>query len=213
MGNQILRSYTDVQQGDPLVPLLFDLALHKPIQSLRARLKKFQDSTDSHLLSFYLDDGVLIFRHAVLREALPFLQSDYVKGFGLLLDPSKCQVLWPTDPVTSGKACNQNMFRQTYGAGTDVLKAGIESDKLVRRAIIDQANNAQDLLALISTIKDAHVALYFLRSYTETCRMIYLFSTVHTHLFLEGQRFLTTTSSHVRVKSLAVFCRRTSCAN
>jgi hypothetical protein len=47
-GNKIILSETGVQQGDPLGPVLFCLALHPVIKSLKSEFNVW-----------YLDDGVL----------------------------------------------------------------------------------------------------------------------------------------------------------
>ena len=68
------RSVTGVQQGDPLGPLLFSIALQLVINEITDGIQRWNDEADAitphttrqMLFSFYMDDGILIGRHHVL---------------------------------------------------------------------------------------------------------------------------------------------------
>ena len=64
-GEDYIRSVSGVQQGDPLGPLLFAIALQPIAADLRKRLQESGSSTDSALLQsmWYLDDGYIIAKH------------------------------------------------------------------------------------------------------------------------------------------------------
>lgn len=91
VGNRRFRSVTGVQQGGPLGPLLFAIALQEPLLKLDQHLRSTFPEEDVALLSFYMDDGVIIANNPALVEALDFLNSAYVKGFGVHLYPAKCE--------------------------------------------------------------------------------------------------------------------------
>lgn len=87
------NSVTGVQQGDPLGPFLFSIALQEPLVRLTEHIaEKHQDCPKAELLTFYIDDGVLVARHEVLQTVLEFLDSQSVKGYGFHLTVQKCSV-------------------------------------------------------------------------------------------------------------------------
>lgn len=80
-----------VQQGDPLGPLLFALALHPLILSIKRSCKL-------EVMAWYLDDGSLIGDTLEVSKALKIIQDEGpVKGFHL--NSSKSELFWPVvDP-------------------------------------------------------------------------------------------------------------------
>lgn len=93
-----MKSVLGVQQGDPLGPLLFALAL-QPV------LSKIADTTTPDLghdvqplLLWYRDDGVIIGKHSYLQNALRTLRSTDTLGRGLHLSLEKSSIWWPTAP-------------------------------------------------------------------------------------------------------------------
>ena len=82
-----LGSKQGVQQGDPLGPLMFSLALHKYVQSIAS------DSKCSELLfnMWYLDDGTLAGPKAAVNRAILLIQQ-VGPPQGLRINTSKCEV-------------------------------------------------------------------------------------------------------------------------
>ena len=79
-----------MQQGDPLGPLLFAIALQPIAADLRKRLQESGSSTDSPLLlsMWYLDDGYIIAKYYPLQEPVAYLLPNDVKASGLHLNLS-----------------------------------------------------------------------------------------------------------------------------
>ena len=95
-GEFVLQSATGVQQGDPLGPALFNLAIHSLISGL-----------SSDLNIWYLDDGTI---SGKIEDVLSDLKSiiQLSPSLGLELNASKCEViLGEMDPPSAAKALDQ----------------------------------------------------------------------------------------------------------
>ena len=88
-GSEVVKSSEGVQQGDPLGPLLFCLAIHK----MCAKLK-------SELTVFYLDDGTLGGSREVVINDMKLIEEEASK-LGLRLNRSKCELIC-SDHTTRG---------------------------------------------------------------------------------------------------------------
>ncbi|KAL0208631.1 hypothetical protein P9112_011218 [Eukaryota sp. TZLM1-RC] len=91
-GNFILSSSSGVNQGDPLGPLLFCLAIH-PI------LLQIQEVLPSLKMIAYMDDVVLIGDLNIVKKATVCFQELFTK-IGLRLNLLKC-VLLSNSPVST----------------------------------------------------------------------------------------------------------------
>ncbi|XP_026416496.1 uncharacterized protein LOC113311927 [Papaver somniferum] len=86
-----LSSAKGVQQGDPLGPLLFALALHPLVLQIAA-----QCTLD--MQAWYLDDGTIVGDTLEVAKALDIIQNEGPKR-GLHLNVTKTELFWPTiDP-------------------------------------------------------------------------------------------------------------------
>ena len=89
-GANVLSSSFGTQQGDPLGPLLFALALRRATAALRERCP------DLDLNAWYLDDGTLVGPRNSLVRALEFLGGPDAQALGLQLNLAKCELWWPS---------------------------------------------------------------------------------------------------------------------
>lgn len=85
-------SSAGVQQGDPLGPLLFAL-------TLRELLSSFTPSREMKLQLWYLDDGTIVGPRDSVRELFDYIVANGHRH-GLMLNPAKCEVFWPSDDPT-----------------------------------------------------------------------------------------------------------------
>ena len=72
------RSATGVQQGDPLGPLLFSLALRGLIDDLDPKFRVWDEESGGDVIVlrvFYCNDGVFIAKHSVLQCVLTYIAS------------------------------------------------------------------------------------------------------------------------------------------
>jgi hypothetical protein len=87
-GNKIILSETGVQQGDPLGPVLFCLALHPVIKSLKSEFNVW-----------YLDDGVLADDPSIVFNDFQKI-IELSSKIGLSLNYKKCELLIISDNTT-----------------------------------------------------------------------------------------------------------------
>ena len=87
-----LRSETGDQQGDPLGPLLFCLALHEVVNAIEA------DSICSQLSfhSWYMDDGAIAGVKQAVLQALSIIKQ-LGPPLGLFINTSKCELFSKRD--------------------------------------------------------------------------------------------------------------------
>ena len=91
-GQVPLSSADGVQQGDPLGPLLFALAIH-PLAEQLAALR--HDGVGLDMVQFYLDDGVLAGPAEVVAAALALVQRG-CDAIGLELNLAKSELVVPS---------------------------------------------------------------------------------------------------------------------
>lgn len=178
MGEILMRSVTGVQQGDPLGPLLFALALHAILKKLKQLIEDLQQAERGEeaeaarlllLLLFYFDDGVIVAKHSVLRRVLSFFDSHEAKGYGFHLRMDKCSVWWPSAPDHADREAYPSEVEQSYGSGTKVLQAPIGTAEYMEQSVVEHVQSLQPLLDAISELEDLHVALPLLRSCAAVC--------------------------------------------
>ena len=176
-GEHFLRSVTDVQQGDPLRPLVFAVAL----QPLALQLKKLvesvpgNESTNPTLLSaWHLDDGYIIARHEKLRLALEILRSDVMRSRGFHLNPSKCELWWPESPSEDVRSSYRDVLTQPYTDGTLVLNASGGSKEFCEASFTAKVRSLEPLLDDVAALEISHVSFTLLKFCCGVCKINYL---------------------------------------
>ena len=94
LGNRTILSCCGVQQGDPLGPLGFALALHPVIEKVKRSVPGLRINT------WYLDDGTLCGSATDLRTALEIIEAEGPLR-GLSLNRSKSLLYAPADSSLS----------------------------------------------------------------------------------------------------------------
>lgn len=165
-GSQIISSSEGVQQGDPLGPFLFSLAINETIKSL-----------SSEFNSWYLDDGILAGNPITVLNDLKFLlaQED---NLGLQINPAKCELfILCSDDNT--RQLNINAFRSiapeiTLKESTHLQLLGSPIGHSARVKVLDDKVIA--LQSMHDKIKhiDAHDAFFLLKNCLSFPKVLYV---------------------------------------
>jgi len=173
--NQIIKSDEGVQQGDPLGPLLFCLALDKPLKDSKCEF------TSGYLDDIALGDTVPNLIERVLKLEIA------AKTVGLQLNHEKCEVFGLS-------VASQSLWLES---GLDFVIRSSEEATLLGSPIhsdgVDQAMEARcdqlgSVLPRLSKMA-AHEAFYLLKSCFALPRLMYLLRTAPCGSSPETQRF------------------------
>ena len=192
LGDRKWRSATGVQQGDPLGPLLFALALGELLEDYKVQVRKWDQELGGNAIavrSFYCDDGVFVGHHTILQRTLDYFGSPKAKSYGLHLRLDKCEVWWPKAPDADVRAKyppGEKGVTQVWEPATRLLQAPIGECEAVRQMVRDDAEEARETIELIAEMEDLHVAFFLLRKCFGVCKMAYLLRTVPSALASDG---------------------------
>jgi hypothetical protein len=154
-GHVHLESQMGVQQGDPLGPLLFSLALHQLVRTLLHRVPGLAINL------WYLDDGTLIGPIADVFLAYTIIQ-EHGPAIGSVLNRSKCELWWPSRPD------NLDVFpsdvTRVDNAGVDLLGSPIGSAAFMTAYIMRKLTKLDDIDKQVAKMDDAQVELCLLRN-------------------------------------------------
>ena len=186
-GDHTLESRAGVQQGDPLGPLLFSLAIHQLAMKLRNMGRDIPGGDPLDLTLFYLDDGLLCGSAAAVAAALRVLEAEGAQ-IGLQLKMGKCELVVP-----SGRLSHDARRRFPPGlltdpaTGTDrvgldgnfeFLGAPVGSPQYCAAFVQRKVDAAAASLQALGELQDPQVGLRLLRLCGSFCKMVYLPRTV-----------------------------------
>lgn len=179
-GNEV-ESRTGVQQGDPLGPLLFCLALrafHKDVLDKGL----FPEAAEDFLPLFYLDDGVMGGSQAKVSQALETIRKEGPR-WGFQLNEDKCLLL----PV-GATDINPSWFPAAIErvSEVDILKSPIGGKKYCEGRVWEKVQKLQPGLERLAHMQDAHVAFRILTACCGAGKMMWMARTTPPHLIGEG---------------------------
>ena len=149
-GRDIIASERGVQQGDPLGPFLFSLAL----QPLLNRVNVGRSDDGLQLAFSYLDDFILAGEQLAVSQAFGFVR-DLARQIGLEFNTTKCEVI-PTAGRTS--QINKHLFPPDISYKEDgnfeFLGGPIGSDQFCNEHTNSRVEKAQEVLSALGELPD-----------------------------------------------------------
>ena len=176
-GKDRFLSETGVQQGDPLGPLFFSLAL----QPLLERLDRGRSPTGLQLSYSFLDDLTLAGEQVAVAEAFNYLKAESLK-IGLHFNTSKCEII----PAAAHNAhLNKNLFPADIiyrdDGNFELLGGPIGSSTYCNEHTQSRVNKAKEILSAFGELPDPQVALTLLRHCASFGKLVYSLRVVPHH--------------------------------
>ena len=133
IGNEFILSSRGVQQGDPLGPLLFSLALKKLTDTITTKFPNL------NLSLFYLNDGIIIGNINEVKSTLDTILH-VSSDLGLEINISKCEIWWPNFNYISWDIF-PNSINKIYGEGINLLGSSIGTSKYINNHMDIKVND------------------------------------------------------------------------
>ena len=176
-GEHTLASAAGFQQGDPLGPLFFAVAVQDLVADL-ARLPG--DGPQLDLGVFYLDDGVLAGDVEAVSAAFQMMQSRGLQ-LGLKLKVSKCELVLTGDAADVELStffprellvdAETNESRVLTGGNFELLGAAIGDAAFCEEYTEGKVAKASRLLDCLSSLEDPQVSLRLMQKCAGVCKV------------------------------------------
>jgi len=184
LGGRVLSSERGVQQGDPLGPAFFSLAVHSAILEAKAATEAAMPGA-LELVLFFLDDGTV----AGTAEGVNHFLGQFRRAMedrGLSLAPDKCEVI-PAAGLRS--TVPQNMFEGLAwkpDGHFKLLGAPFGDAAYCAAHSAKRAAKAASLLASLADFGHAQGGLHLVRNCGSWCKLVYSARTVPPELHTEA---------------------------
>ena len=166
VGNDCIGATTGVQQGDPLGPLLFALALHPMVL-------RVQEICKLPFHAWYLDDGTIIGKATEVAKALDIIRLEG-PSLGLQLNIKKTEVFWPS---CNGVKLQEGLFPSGIGRpekGVKLLGGAVSRDPyFIRELARRRASRSVELMKLLPCLRDPQSELLLLRSCMGVSKLLF----------------------------------------
>ena len=154
-GNFTILSSCGVQQGDPLGPLAFALALHPIVERIKREVPSLL------INAWYLDDGTLVGHADDLRAALAIVEEDG-PARGLRLNRGKSLLYMPEDTIFDHNPLPSDIPISTEGFV--LLGTPIGPPTYCEEIMLKRVRKLQDMLEHLADMQDSQMEAAILRS-------------------------------------------------
>ena len=155
LGEHTILSCCGVQQGDPLGPLGFAVALHPIVERIKREVPGLL------LNSWYLDDGTLCGSPRDICSALAIIEADGPSR-GLFLNRSKSHLFVPAEA-----SCDYSVFPSEIpvsNGGFCLLGSPFGSASFCTSLILKRVEKIQETLNTLKSFQDSQIQFALLRS-------------------------------------------------
>jgi len=176
LGDHPLESARGIQQGDPLGPALFSLAVQGQIHKARAEtLREYPGELDFTV--FYLDDGVLGGSSRAVGDFCERL-GRYFLDVGLTMHRGKCEIVPAAGPEHQVPVDTFQGFNFRTEGNFKLLGAPFGTQEFCEAHTRRRKDKAEKLLRSIAAMQDTQCALHLVRHCASFCKLAYSARTV-----------------------------------
>ena len=171
LGDFLFDCRAGVQQGDPLGPILFALALHPLVLRLN------EECSDLLLNAWYLDDGTLVGPTDSVMHALEIIR-DMSPELGLELNLSKCELWWPTPDRFWAEF--PESIQRSFASGTDLLGSAVGDASFQNSILAKRVSKIGEMLKALVEVDCSQTKLHLLRSCIGFPKFSFALRTMHS---------------------------------
>jgi hypothetical protein len=170
-GEDVIYAQRGVQQGDPLGPLLFALAIHPLLIRLKSKCA---------IAAAYLDDITLMGSSEQVGEAIRLVDTEG-SSYGVNLSPAKTLIWWPAnDRVNPPNFDNFSRFQRTVGPGVELLGGALSrSHEFIDAVVMKRVNKCIASVQVMMALRDPQLCLLLLRTCEMMPKLMYCWRTTH----------------------------------